>query len=88
MPNRPSYTVTEAISEITSGLTVGQAYIAQHVGGNIVLYADHPTQPTADTDIGWFQLKPDKIISFEGSTADPTWVRTLRGEARLTINES
>ena len=87
MPNRPPYTVTEAITELTDGLTDGQDYIAQHAGGNIILYADYPTQPTLETGIGWFSLKESQLMRFQGSASEPTWVRTLRGQATLSIKE-
>ena len=87
MANRPPFTVTTTIKDLTSGLTEGSNYHAQHVGGSIVRYADAPNQPTLQTDIAWFVLREGESIRFTSEAADKTWVRTERGEAVLAINE-
>ena len=87
MANQPPFAVTKTITELTAGLSDGETYRAQHVGGRQVWYCNYATQPDDTTDIGWNFLDQGENIQFEADPTNPVWVRTYHGQARLTISE-
>ena len=88
MPNQPPLKVTDTAVELTSGLVAGQSYIAQHVGGARVQYANYATDPTGQ-DVGWHILKENDFILVPNvDQSNPVWVRTERHTANLTISDA
>ena len=87
MTNQPPFEVTTTITELTDGLTAGETYRAQHVGGVEVLYCNYATQPDANTDVSWNVMRTYENILFDADSANPVWVRTRQDTASLAISE-
>ena len=77
--------LSRAATNLTTGLTEGDTYIVQNVGGGMVEYCNFATDP-ADEDIGWRLCESKQFFQFEAEAANPTWARVATGtEARLSI---
>ena len=86
MANQPLFTVTDTVSNLTTGLTDGASYTAQHVGGQPVQYCNAATDPTS-ADVGWNVMANREYIIFEVDLANPVWVRT-KSIAGLAISDA
>ena len=87
MANRPPYRVTTAVSQLSDGLTEGNSYRAQHVGGAEVEYCNYATEPDATTDVGWNKIRQYDNIIFEAEAANAVWARTLHGVGSLALSD-
>lgn len=87
MANQPPFAVTKTIKELTAGLTNGETYRGQHVGGSQIWYCNYATEPDDSTNIGWNYMDQGESIQFEADPSNPVWVRTRHGKASLTISE-
>ncbi len=86
MATRPEIVIGETFLDITAGLTEGQKYVAQHVGGGVVEFCDFATDPTNE-NVGRMRLLTYEWLEFTREAAEPTWARCRSGEARFVINE-
>ena len=85
MTTLPPVLLTKDATNLTTGLTAGETYIAQNVGGGLVEYCNFPTDPT-DEDLAWRIAGTKDFFQFEADSANPTWARALtRGSARLSL---
>ena len=88
MATRPEIVLDRTFVNLGAGLTDGDEYVCQHVGGQNIEYCDSPTDPT-DLTIGKMRLRPYEWMRFEVDASEPTWARSRStiGKARLVLNK-
>ena len=71
-------------TNVTSGLTEGETYVAQNVGvgGGVIEYCNFATDPT-DADVGWRIVVTYGFFQFEAAAADPVWARCVTADASV-----
>ena len=72
-------------TNLITGLTEGDSYIAQNVSGGLVEYCNYPTDPDG-VDIGWRLAKSYDFFQFDAEATNPVWARaSTHDSARLSI---